>query len=84
MADNETFLVIDSRTSFFHAGDFDINVAKFADSIKQPIALTEMLTSAAMPFPPYAFKGSVLVSGSLTETSLQSHADMFKDHYRTI
>ncbi|KAK0643896.1 Alpha/Beta hydrolase protein [Cercophora newfieldiana] len=50
--------------SFFKAPDYSHEVAMYADSVKTPFAVTELLDDKNVPSPPYAFKGpAMIISG---------------------
>ncbi|KAK0620440.1 Alpha/Beta hydrolase protein [Immersiella caudata] len=50
--------------SFFKAPDYSHEVAKYADSVKTPFAVTELVNDNNVPSPPFAFKGpAMIISG---------------------
>lgn len=46
---------------FFKKPDYDLNVVRYADSIKQPLGLVEVLTGASSNLSPSEFTGKAMV-----------------------
>ncbi|KAK4454242.1 Alpha/Beta hydrolase protein [Podospora aff. communis PSN243] len=47
--------------SFFKAPDYSHEVAMYADAVKTPFAVTELLDDDNVPSPPFAFKGAAMI-----------------------